>query len=311
MNKIPENGSRWAKDIAKELGLDENYFYRIMRAASAMELFREDEEQEGVFWHSPMSKLLIEKDGWVNVMKFKSDPISMKIWENLEDTIREGKSKGAKSLGLESLWEYLNMNKQYKYLFDHAMSSYTKYTNKWMLDITDFSKFKTIVDLGGNRGDLLFSILKATPTIQKGINLDLKYVIESNKLEDRSYVDRSVMSRYSEVAGSFLEAVPTSDCYIAKLVFHNWDDEHCKKILDLVSKSIQPGGNIIIIDRVIITKNKFHHSVFSDIDMMHQIGGKERTIKEWEHLAQISGYKIDSLKMLADDIHGRIILSKK
>ncbi|XP_004308310.1 PREDICTED: (S)-scoulerine 9-O-methyltransferase-like [Fragaria vesca subsp. vesca] len=85
---------------------------------------------------------------------------------------------------------------------------------------------------------------------------------------------------------------------IAKIwVLHNWDDEHCKKILKNCWEAIPDDGKVIVVEYFVVPEivenaTEMNKSVFYlDIFMMTTSpGGKERTIAEFEYLAKSVGF---------------------
>eukprot|EP01132_Coremiostelium_polycephalum_P002592 gene2592-3212_t len=308
---IPIGESRSIFDIARQLEVNPEFLYRTMRAVSVLGVFKEDDQKDGHFSHTPMSKGLLDKDGIVNALMFLCHPKLYTAWQNLDETIKEGTACGPRQIGFDSIWDILKKDNEFGMAFGKAMGSITL-KNINIIKGTDFGSFKTIVDLGGCNGELVLELLKKYPNL-KGVNFDQKHVIESNKKLDRSLLDRDVLSRFSEVGGSFLESVPPSDLYIIKSVLHNWDDFMAKKILETVAKSILPGGKFIIYDMILDPKRELPTTgmSFMDLNMMHNVNGKERCEKDWRNLAEVSGFNVDSIERTPEIVYGRIILSKK
>jgi len=86
----------------------------------------------------------------------------------------------------------------------------------------DFTRFGTIVDIGGGHGLLLAEILRKSPN-SKEILFDAESVVEGapSVLEPAG-----VSERCTAVGGSFFESVPGGgDAYVVKHIIHDWDDE--------------------------------------------------------------------------------------
>eukprot|EP01132_Coremiostelium_polycephalum_P002594 gene2594-3214_t len=316
-NQIPIGDSRSIFDIARQLEVNPEFLYRTMRAVSVLGIFKEDDQKHGHFSHTPLSKCLIKQGGVADSIKFLVHKMTYLGWSNLENSIRTGKGTGAARFhGIPTMWSLIESDAQYRDLFQNAMSSLTM-NNLSVIQGTDFKPYHTVVDLGGSYGGILMEILKLNPHL-KGINFDLSPVIEKSKqliIEKKNpslQYDESVLSRFSQVGGNFLESVPPSDCYIIKSVLHNWNDQSAKTILSNIHRSMSPNGNLIIYDLVMDYKSLPPNFpfLFMDLHMMMMVDGKERDFKDWSDLIGQCGFKIESISKI-DKIYSRIILSKK
>uniref|UniRef100_A0A7N0RJN5 Uncharacterized protein n=1 Tax=Kalanchoe fedtschenkoi TaxID=63787 RepID=A0A7N0RJN5_KALFE len=107
------------------------------------------------------------------------------------------------------------------------------------------------------------------------------------------------------VPGDMFESIPPAHAILLKWVLHDWDDEHCVKILknckEAIVKNGCKGGKVMIIDMVVscqhhqpITPNAFETQLFFYMRMMCLVSGKERE-EEWAKLFEEAGltkYKI-------------------
>ena len=117
-----------------------------------------------------------------------------------------------------------------------------------VLDVCDFSAFRTVVDVGGGTGLLLAEILAAHPKAQ-GILFDLPQVVADARevLESRKVLDRCRIE-----GGSFFESVPTeAECYLLKYIIHGWDDVRASSILVNCRKAMQRNSTLLIVDHVL------------------------------------------------------------
>ncbi|RWR99680.1 O-methyltransferase: family 2-like protein [Dinothrombium tinctorium] len=87
----------------------------------------------------------------------------------------------------------------------------------------DFSKFKHIVDVGGNNGDLLIEILQNTPAHVHGTVFEQPQVAI---IAAENIAEHKLSDRCKAVGGNFFESVPAGgDCYLLKFVLSDWNDE--------------------------------------------------------------------------------------
>jgi hypothetical protein len=97
-------------------------------------------------------------------------------WANLSHALRTSQGALDDALGMET-YAYLQQNKADAAVFDAAMSSVSGQESIALQDAYDFSRFRTLVDLGGSRGLVLEGLLDAYPGLQ-GVLFDLPNVAE-------------------------------------------------------------------------------------------------------------------------------------
>ncbi|KAF2077540.1 hypothetical protein CYY_001158 [Polysphondylium violaceum] len=74
---------------------------------------------------------------------------------------------------------------------------------------------------------------------------------------------------------------------------------------------MKPSSLIYIFDTILDPNNgMYKEGVWFDIKMIHYVGGKERSIREWELLAKLAHLKINITPNFPNIAIGRIILSK-
>jgi hypothetical protein len=154
----------------------------------------------------------------------------------------------------------------------------------------NFSKFNKIIDVGGNQGYLLSTILYKFKKPQ-GIVFDQPHVVTEAKQNFNKF---GIAERAQAIGGNFFESVPEGgDAYLLKNVIHDWDDEKSILILKNVHKSMIPGGKLILIESLISEDNEPSFGKLTDLLMLVGLdGARERTRKEFEQLFNESGFKL-------------------
>ena len=88
----------------------------------------------------------------------------MPFLKYLAEGMQAGKSTVEVGTG-QSLWDFYASHPQKEEVFDHWMAGFTSQHASAILEAVDFSKFSTIVDIGGGRGALLAEVLNTYPSI--------------------------------------------------------------------------------------------------------------------------------------------------
>ena len=174
-------------------------------------------------------------------------------------------------------------------MFDGAMASLTGAANRAVLEAYDFGRFGTIVDVGGGNGTLLAAILAAHPGAH-GVLFDQPHVVAG-----AGEVLAPVADRVRTVGGSFFESVPEGgDAYLLKWIIHDWEDPEALQILRVCRAAMGPDATLLMIERDLGPPNAEPEAKFSDLNMLVNPGGRERTRDEYAHLFEQAGLRLDA-----------------
>jgi hypothetical protein len=219
-----------------------------------------------------------------------SDPWHVNCWTKLNWSVETGKPAPYKVFGMPG-FEYFSKHPDQAVNFNNAMTDLSLGDGPAVVAAYDFSRFTSIVDVGGGMGALLAGILESTPQLQ-GTLFDMPYVIEQAR---KRPLLSNVADRCSFVGGSFFESVPQADAYIMKFIIHDWDDGHASKILTNCRKGIRADGKLLVVDRVVGPPNQPDPTKFMDLEMLVLPGGLERDEEEWRALYAGNGFRLDRI----------------
>ncbi|CAF4431342.1 unnamed protein product [Rotaria sp. Silwood2] len=225
----------------------------------------------------------------------------------LPDLIRHGYSNGNgfEQAFEDSLFDYLQReeNQDYSNMFDNAMSASSNYVVPSMARNINFSRFETLVDVGGGLGTLLAFILEKYPKLN-GIVFDLEHVIENaKKTGSHTFQQKGIeFNRHRFIAGDMFkfETIPAADSYMLKFIIHDWDDEKSVNILKsirMANRNSQYNTVTIFLVEMILLSDDISNweARATDMEMLTNTGAKERTKDEYVHLLKLSGYEFKQL----------------
>jgi len=287
------------KILAQVLQLNEDHLYRLMRMLASMGIFIETSPR--VFKNSKLSSYL-RKDNTKNVRSMilmHNSPEMTKPWfESLESSIRDGSIPFEKVNGID-LFEYMDQDNEFDSLFSQAMDSVENVAGVQFLEDFDWSKFKRIIDVGGSTGSKSLSILKTNPEL-KAVVYDRPQTINGAKEKWQGKIDGSVLNRIEFIEGDILESIPQSesdrDVYFFMAVFHTFNDENCRHILNNLKVAIGDKSSCVVIADAVSSEANLDPIVASmDMQMLMGTKGRERTLSEWEQLFDETGFKIMSV----------------
>jgi hypothetical protein len=225
------------------------------------------------------------RNAWV---KFVAGPPLWAAWGNLLHSVRTGET-GFRHVHGEDVWSFRAGDPEESALFDLAMRENSRNIVQEMLSAYDFSQFGHIVDVGGGNGTLIAGLLAACPHAI-GTLLDLAHVI-SGAGEVLQQAD--VRPRCKVLAGNFFNSVPAGgDVYVMKNILHDWDDPKAHTILRNCNQAMRPGARLLVVERILAPPNEGVECKFSDLNMLVNAGGRERTSEEFEALLYGSGFEL-------------------
>lgn len=215
---------------------------------------------------------------------------SWPLWGELVESVQTGVSARVRANGSGG-YGHLLANPGAAEVFNRAMRDLTRIVASSVVSAYDFSGVRTIIDVGGGHGELLVAILTAWPKTE-GTILELAHAIPGAREHVR---DAGLGHRCSAEQGDFFTEIPAgADVYLLKAVLHNWDDDHCSRILRTLSRAATAHARLLVIERVLpdrVQPTALHQAVArSDLNMLVGVGGRERTQSELTSMLQDAGF---------------------
>ncbi|MGW4020943.1 methyltransferase [Streptomyces sp. NPDC005009] len=144
----------------------------------------------------------------------------------------------------------------------------------------------TVMDIGGGTGTVMSTILRARPQLT-GVLFDRRSVID---LAAHDTPLAPVRDRCALVAGDFFDELPKgADIHLLGSVLHDWDDEKAADILRACVRALPPGGRVLVCELLVPETTEPHPARWSDLGMLVLLGGRERTLSEFDKLFAAAG----------------------
>ena len=102
----------------------------------------------------------------------------------------------------------------------------------------------TVVDVGGSHGEVGRALVEAFPSLRCVVQ-DLPDVLDQARAPPAGIAERLTFQAYD-----FFTVQPQrhASVYFYRMVFHNWSDEYCRKILWNLIPALKDGSRLIICD---------------------------------------------------------------
>lgn len=280
-------GPRSGTDLARAVGADPDALRRLLRLLTAHGIFAR--RRDGRYTLTPMAQAL-RTDVPVSLrdaVLFFGSPTHRDHWNRLVDVVRTGRP----SVPARAFFELVRADRALGDMFDRAMSDMDGLGQRAVVAAHDFTRYRTVVDIGGGRGALLSEILRRAPGCT-GVLFDLPEVAaETAELLARA----GTADRCTTVGGSFFDAVPAGgDAYVLKHILHDWPAEQAGQILRTVRAAMAPTARLLVIELLLPDRNRPHPGNYIDLEMLVHTGGRERTESEYRALLAGAGFALIS-----------------
>jgi len=295
------DGPRTAHDLAQATGTNAGALYRLMRALASQGVFTEVGPQR--FALAPLGSALLsgaQGSARAAVLTLAGE-WQWKAWDQFLFSLRTGEPALRAAFGMP-LFGYLTAHPDDGALFDEAMIGMHGPVAAAVVAAYDFSRFRSIVDVGGGTGTLLRTILAANPNA-RGTLFDLS---ETIRHAEASVAGSPVAGRCEFVAGDFFKDIPAGhDVYVLAHVLHDWTDEQALPILANCRRAIADDGRLVIVEAVLSPGDTPHHGKMMDLLMLTVTGGLERTAEQFQALLARAGF--DLVSVIPTSTHQSIV----
>jgi C-methyltransferase len=285
-------------ELAVRVEADADALRRLLRALISRGIFRL--RRDGRYELNSLADTL-RSDAAVSMKsaaRFYGSQEQRERWTLLVDSIRTGDAVVESLRGKES-FDYFAENPELAKLFNETMTNISEMTDATVVAGYDFSAYPTIVDVGGGHGPLLAAILAAAPA-SRGVLYDLPQVVANapSLLREQGVADRVAIAE-----GSFFDSVPgDGDAYVLKNIIHDWNDGKAGQILRNVRAAAGPRATVLLIEFVIPEHDRDFPGKWVDLEMMLNLGARERTAAEYRNLLSQAGFRMTRVVQTASPL---------
>jgi SAM-dependent methyltransferase len=287
-----------AEEIASRTATSPIAIRRTLRLLASLGIFRQ--ENDGRFSHTVTSRLL-RSDNPQSIRAYAAATFSWTVFADFGRTLKTGRPVQA-AQGPGGYFTHLMNHPDVAKVFDDAMTCKSNYDIEPLLMAYDFSRYATLVDVGGGQGLLMKRILESAPA-SAGIIFDLPHTLNS-------FVSRIEGDRLKLQAGDFFkDDLPVGDAYLLMNVLHNWSDEESEKILSAVRRVSKKDTRLLIIESILPERAEpdqqgLNRAILLDFVMLAVSHGSERTLPQYTKLLANAGFNVQR----RIDTHGDLSL---
>ncbi len=299
------DGRRPAAEVAADAGAEHQPMTRLLRALAGLGLLEEHEPD--AFCVTPAGALLGSgsPDSLTAFVRMFTDPAIVRAWDSLDSSVRTGGIAFDSVFGTD-FFSHLGRHPELSADFNAAMSQAAGETAAVLPHAYDFGRFTSVTDVGGGDGTVLAGVLAAHPALTGVLHDTEDGLARAPKTLER----HGVTDRCALAAGDFFRSVPGgSDLYLMKSVLHDWSDDQAVTILRHCREVLPPGGHVLIVEPVlpeVVGTDAAAHAAdggityLSDLNMLVNLGGKERTRRDFEEVCRRAGLSVVSVTPLVE-----------
>lgn len=298
-------GPKTSEELAEATDSDARALFRLLRALSVtgvVEQLGDDRFRLGDIGQYLRTDIPASLSAYALLF---GDERQWRAWSQLGHSVRTGETAYEQVFGL-GYYDYLAQDEGAAEVFDRAMAGSILHRCEAVVKAYDFSRFETVVDVGGGDGTLMAAILETCPRA-RGVVFERATAVERAK---RQIAGSGLADRCQVECGDFFRFVPPGgDAYVLSRVLHAFDDQACIEILKSCRAAMGKDAVLLIIERVVPPGGAPCFAKLGDLNMLVLTGGRERTAEEYAALLRAAGLELAELRPTASDasvIEGRL-----
>lgn len=278
---------RSVAELADASGANPDALRRAIRALVSLGVF---EQVDGVVRHTELSELLRrDAPGSVEGQARLFSGFQYATWADAFETFRTGEPAFSRVYG-KPMFDWFEDHPEEADTFNRAMEQRGLGRRTPLVD-RDWSRERTVVDVGGGTGATLTALLTAHPHLS-GTIVDLEHARDG---AEATIMAAGLGDRCAFVVGSFFEEVPAgADAYVLSAILHDWSDEQAGAILRTCRAAMSPGARLLLVEAVIAPGDEPDWMKLLDLHMLVALGGRERSEEEWRELLAANGFRLET-----------------
>lgn len=299
------DGPQSSEDLAVRAEAHLSSVRRLLLALAALGVV--DQVDDDLFGLTDMGHSLREdaEDSVRSLVLMLCGPPIWRSWAEYVWSLHTGEPGWHRANG-STIFEYYQAHPGDAAIFNAAMAEHTRDAAPALVQVADFGRFGTVVDVGGGQGTLIAEILRAHPGV-RGVLFDAPAALTT---ANATLEVAAVAARCRVVSGDFFTAVPArGDAYVLKQVLHDWDDERAMRILSSVRSAMSPTARLLVFERMLpepVIRGDAY-PLLLDALMLAVTGGRQRTRQEFECLFESAGLAVVSVSDALPPFHYRVI----
>ncbi|KAK8135162.1 S-adenosyl-L-methionine-dependent methyltransferase [Apiospora sp. TS-2023a] len=250
---VPLHGTATFGAISEATGLDIADVTRFIRLATGWHVFHE--VVKGTIVHTETSRQLVgdtRLKAWIENIAEEFWPSlartvdSTQRWPGSQEPTESGYSLGHNTR--DNPFDVIKRDPVRQQRFNDVQSfshRHVSFSLEYLMDVYDFSPVRTLVDVGGCRGEVAIALALRYPNLEIVVQDQPDNIRKMNE-----QLPSAIKDRVRGMEHDFLTPQPVkgADVYFLRWVMHDWSDKYCIKILKSLVPGLKRGARIVVND---------------------------------------------------------------
>ncbi len=280
-------------ELGGELGLHPRGIADFFDALVAMKfLDREGNGPAARYSNTPAGALYLDRNSprYVGGILVMLNARLFKFWHDLPEALRTGKPQNEIKHGQKGMFEELYSELPRLEQFMGAMTGLSRIHFEALAEKFDFSRFKTLCDIGGATGLLCIEAAKRHPQL-KCTSFDLPPV---ESIAKKHIAAAGLSDRIGTAAGDFFnDPLPRAEVITMGMILHDWNLEKKKHLIRAAYDALPDNGALVTVEALI--DNERRENVFGllmSLNMLIEFGDAfDYSAADFEGWCREAGFK--------------------
>ena len=213
-------------------------------------LEREGDGADAKYFNTPATALYLDRQspGYIGGILEMLNARLFKYWHDLPEGLRTEQPQNETKRGEKGIFDELYADPTKLEQFLGAMSGLSRINFEALAGKFDFSRYRTLCDVGGATGLLSIEVAKKHPHM-KFISFDLPPV----EPVARKYITAAGLTDRIRIASGnfFQDPLPKADVIAMGMILHDWNLEKKMQLIRAAYDALSPGGAFIVVEALI------------------------------------------------------------
>ena len=238
-------------ELGAELKLHPRASADFFDALVAMKFLEREGDGPGArYFNTPEGALFLEEKSprYVGGILVMLNARLFRFWHDLPEALRTGQPQNEIKHGQKGMFEELYSDLPRLEQFMGAMTGLSRINFEAFAEKFDFSKSKTLCDIGGATGLLCIEVAKRHPHL-KCTSFDLP---EVEPIAKKHIAAAGLSQRIGTAKGDFFKnRLPRADVITMGMILHDWNLEKKMHLIRAAYDALPPGGALVAIEALI------------------------------------------------------------
>ncbi|SMG53293.1 methyltransferase [Arenibacter troitsensis] len=285
------------KDIQSRLGLHSRSLYDFLDALVAMDfLKRKGLKESALYSNAEDADFFLDKNksSYIGGILEMCNNRLYPFWNNLEDGLKTGLPQNETKNGGKPIFEAIYADPKKLREFVRAMAGVQMGNFIEFAKTFNFSKYKTLCDIGGAGGFLAAHVAMNNQHIQcTSIDLPQVEPIAKENMQNMGLKDKVQVTS----GDFFTDDFPKSDVITMGNILHDWGTNDKKILIKKAYAALPEGGAFVVIENIIDNeRNKNAFGLLMSLNMLIETeAGYDFSFSDFDHMVKEAGFKSTSL----------------